>query len=257
VFQCKSGLIVLVRTFPAFRCTLRDRTAGTRRTPMVGVQALSKAHLAPGDIRATPFTNPGSPGAGAASVCSVHGSAAESWGRTSPPQRPDGRTPREICSRAIHADPVRHASTTGATEAESVDEAVTSAEVAITSLANDDAVRETALGEGGIHTAIGDRTWTTEPGAKDARLASEMAERTARRGFASGRQFAICTRLPPALASTTTTSPLSHGRTAERSHRNQRPSRKRLGSTADDPDHRLPTRPFVSTLPPIMFIMLS
>jgi len=47
----------------------------------------------------------------------------------------------------------------GATEADTPEEAVTTAEVVITSLASDDAVREVALGEGGIHAAIGDRTY--------------------------------------------------------------------------------------------------
>ncbi|MGA2931379.1 MAG: hypothetical protein ABSE98_04735 [Acidimicrobiales bacterium] len=32
----------------------------------------------------------------------------------------------------------------------------------MTRLANDDALRETALGEGGIHTAVGDRTWVDD-----------------------------------------------------------------------------------------------
>jgi 3-hydroxyisobutyrate dehydrogenase len=47
----------------------------------------------------------------------------------------------------------------GATEADSPGEAVTAAEVVITSLANDDAVRAVALEEGGILSAIGDRTY--------------------------------------------------------------------------------------------------
>ncbi len=56
----------------------------------------------------------------------------------------------------------------GATQADTPADAVAAAEVVITSLANDDAVREVALGEGGILTAIGDRTYadcsTISPG---------------------------------------------------------------------------------------------
>lgn len=63
------------------------------------------------------------------------------------------------------ADPVLEL---GATEADTPDVAVTAAEVIITSLANDDAVRAVALGEGGIISAIGDRTYadcsTISPG---------------------------------------------------------------------------------------------
>ena len=63
------------------------------------------------------------------------------------------------------ADPVLKL---GATLADSPDEAVTAAEVVLTSLANDDAVREVALGEGGILSALGDRTYadcsTISPG---------------------------------------------------------------------------------------------
>jgi 3-hydroxyisobutyrate dehydrogenase len=47
----------------------------------------------------------------------------------------------------------------GATGADSPEEAVTSAGVVITSLADDEAVREVALGEGGILSAIGERTF--------------------------------------------------------------------------------------------------
>ena len=47
----------------------------------------------------------------------------------------------------------------GATEADTPQVAATSAEVVITSLANDDAVRQVALGESGIHSAVGDRTY--------------------------------------------------------------------------------------------------
>jgi len=46
----------------------------------------------------------------------------------------------------------------GATEVDAPHAAVTPAEVVITSLADDDAVQEVALGEGGILSAIGDRT---------------------------------------------------------------------------------------------------
>jgi len=67
----------------------------------------------------------------------------------------------------------------GATEADTPAAAVTSAEVVITSLANDDAVREVALGEGGILSAIGDRTYvdcsTISPG-----LSAELSEALAR-----------------------------------------------------------------------------
>ncbi len=56
----------------------------------------------------------------------------------------------------------------GATQAGTPAAAVTSAEVVITSLANDDAVREVALGDGGILSAVGDRIYldcsTISPG---------------------------------------------------------------------------------------------
>ena len=62
----------------------------------------------------------------------------------------------------------------GATGADTPAAAVTSAEVVITSLANDDAVREVAQGEGGILSALGDRTYvdcsTISPG-----LSAELA----------------------------------------------------------------------------------
>ena len=47
----------------------------------------------------------------------------------------------------------------GATEADTPHVAATSAEVVITSLANYYAVRQVALGEGGIHSAVGDGTY--------------------------------------------------------------------------------------------------
>jgi 3-hydroxyisobutyrate dehydrogenase-like beta-hydroxyacid dehydrogenase len=47
----------------------------------------------------------------------------------------------------------------GATEAASPDEAIASADVAISSLANDEAVRAVALGAGGIRSAIGSRPY--------------------------------------------------------------------------------------------------
>jgi len=57
---------------------------------------------------------------------------------------------------------------TGATEVNTPAAAVTSAEVVVTSLANDEAVREVALGQGGILSAIADRTYldcsTISPG---------------------------------------------------------------------------------------------
>ncbi len=67
----------------------------------------------------------------------------------------------------------------GATEADTPAAAVASAEVVITSLANDDAVRGVALGEGGILSAIGDRIYvdcsTISPG-----LSAELSEALAR-----------------------------------------------------------------------------
>ncbi len=47
----------------------------------------------------------------------------------------------------------------GATEAGDIDAAVSGAEVVVTSLANDDAVRETALGERGLVASIGEATY--------------------------------------------------------------------------------------------------
>ena len=66
-------------------------------------------------------------------------------------------------------------------------------------LANDDAVREAALGAGG----------------EGCPVVSRVVMRKARRAFDSGRQRAICTRRPPTSASATTTSHVSPGCTAE------------------------------------------
>ena len=66
----------------------------------------------------------------------------------------------------------------GATETDTPAGAVTSAEVVITSLANNDAVREVALGERGLLSAIGDRTYvdcsTISPGLS-AELGADLA----------------------------------------------------------------------------------
>jgi len=82
----------------------------------------------------------------------------------------------------------------GATEADTPDAAVTAAEVVITSLANDDAVREVALEEGAIPSAIGDRVYfdrsTISPG-----LSAEL-------GVAFARFLALpILGAPPALPS--------------------------------------------------------
>ena len=62
----------------------------------------------------------------------------------------------------------------GATEVDTPHAAVTPAEVVITSLADDDAVQEVALGEGGILSAIGDRTYARPEMASSAKLASNL-----------------------------------------------------------------------------------
>jgi len=67
----------------------------------------------------------------------------------------------------------------GALQVETIDDAVASAEVAITSLANDDAVCQTALGEGGIHDAIGDGTYV-DCSTISPSLSAQLGERFTR-----------------------------------------------------------------------------
>ena len=88
----------------------------------------------------------------------------------------------------------------GATEADTPDAAVTSAEVVITSLANNDAVREIALREGGIRSAVGDRTYV------DCSTISPGAERRTRctPSPASSRSPSSAPRRPSALVTPST-----------------------------------------------------
>jgi hypothetical protein len=127
--------------------------------------------------------------------------------------------------------------------------------VAITSLANDDLVRALSVRED-PHRHCRSHL--------DDRAGTEGCPAGQRTGRANG---STRLRLGPAIRDlyeaaadaglNDDDTALSHGCTAECSRRHGRPSRTRPGSRAHDPDRRLPTRPFVSTLPPIMFIMLS
>ncbi len=67
----------------------------------------------------------------------------------------------------------------GVTAAETLAEAAASAEVVMTSLANDDAVREVALGPHGILSAIGDRTFV-DCSTISPTLSAELSEAFAR-----------------------------------------------------------------------------
>jgi 3-hydroxyisobutyrate dehydrogenase len=64
----------------------------------------------------------------------------------------------------------------GGTEADTIRQAVTDVELAMTSLANDDAVRAVALGEDGIRASIGDGDMYVDTSTVSPRLSAELAD---------------------------------------------------------------------------------
>jgi len=166
---CKSGLTVLLRTLSVSASPLRDRTAGTGRTPMVGVQALSKAHLAPGDIRATPFTNPWF----SRRRCGFGVLGPRLGGRAVGEDQPH-------LSNLMHARP-----------ADSPSEA---------NLANDEAVRQAALGAGGEGCPVA-AAWSCERlDAPSTRAGNWRSVPGGRRRWPQRRRHRMCRPAVPLSA---------------------------------------------------------